>query len=130
MGDLVQLDPIALVILLIAGGGVVYVVRIFTQAQTVREREMWAAMQSMMNNVKDINDSWLTTYKSQGEKSSESIQSLSGDIAALTNQIGQLTSAVNKSIETGANLQGASSLMIKALQDAGNGRRSVKHEKE
>lgn len=125
MSEIIQLDPIALVILLIAGGGVVYVVRIFTQAQTIREREMWTAMQAMMSNVKEINDSWLVTYKSQGDKSSESIQHLSSDIAALTNQIGQLTTAVNKSIETGANLQGASSLMVKALQDAGNGRRSV-----
>lgn len=128
MAELIQFDPIALVILFIAGGGVIYVVRIFTQAQAVREKEMWAALQSMMDNVKDINDKWLSTYKEQGDKSSESVQELSSNIARLTTQVTELTSSVDKSIETGAGIQGASRLMMKILRDGGS-RRSEDDEK-
>jgi predicted lysophospholipase L1 biosynthesis ABC-type transport system permease subunit len=123
--DLLQLDPLALVILGASGIGVIYVVRIFTQAQTVREREMWAGMQKMSDNNREINNDWLKTYKEQGDKSSDSIQNLSKNMAALTTQVAHLTAAVEKSNESGANLQGASSLMIKVLQDAGNGRRGT-----
>jgi hypothetical protein len=123
MTDLLQLDPVALIILFVSGAGVIYVVRIFTAAQTIREREMWTAMQSMMENIKNINDSWLATYKSQGEKSNDSVQVLSGDIASLTTQMAELTAAINKSIESGANLQGASNLMMNILRN-GDGRRS------
>jgi hypothetical protein len=123
MNDLLQLDPVALIILFVSGAGVIYVVRIFTAAQTIREREMWTAMQSMMENIKNINDSWLATYKSQGEKSNDSVQVLSGDIASLTTQMAELTAAINKSIESGANLQGASNLMMNILRN-GESRRS------
>lgn len=119
MTDLLQLDPIALIILFIAGGGVIYVVRIFTHAQTIREREMWAALQSMMDNVKDINQNWLATYKDQGEKSNENLKDLSNNIAKLTTQTAQLTAAVDKSIESGASIQGASKLMADILRNGG-----------
>jgi predicted transcriptional regulator len=125
MTDLLQLDPIALIILFIAGGGVIYVVNIFTKAQTIREREMWAALQSMMNNVKDINENWLDTYKGQGEKSNDNIRDLSNNIAQLTTQTAELTAAVDKSIETGASIQGASKLMVDILRNGGDSRKGA-----
>lgn len=128
--DLIQLDPLALIILCVAGLGVIYVVRIFTQAQTVREREMWSALQSMMDNVKSINENWLATYRAQGDKSNDTTQNLSSNIAALTTQMAELTAAVDKSIESGANIQGASKLMVEYLKDGGNGRKGAYNEKE
>lgn len=121
MSELIQFDPLALIILLIAGGGVIYVVRIFTQAQTIRDREMWTALQSMMNNVIAINNNWLVTFQSQGEKSSEAIQSLSGDIAANTIQMAELTAAINRSIESGASLHGATDLLVTVLKNGAAG---------
>jgi hypothetical protein len=129
MTDILQLDPIALIILFIAGGGVIYVVNIFTKAQTVREREMWAAIQTMQGNIKEINDNWLATYKAHSERSNESVLGLSNNIAALTVQIAQLTATVGKSIESGASLQGASNLMATILKD-GESRRSAINERQ
>jgi hypothetical protein len=127
--DILQLNPLALVVLFAAGGGVIYVVRIFTQAQTVREREMWAAIQSLLGDVKEINGLWLETVKAQGDKSSDAILNLSNEIAAHTVQMTELTAAVNNSIETGASLKGASSLMFDILR-GGDGHKGVKHEAE
>jgi hypothetical protein len=41
----------------------------------------------------------------------------------------ELTAAVDKSIESGANIQGASKLMVEYLKE-GNGRRNTRYEKE
>lgn len=122
MPEVLQLDPMALFILFAAGAGVIYVVRIFTQAQTVREREMWTAIQIMMKDVKEINEGWLATYKEQGDKSSEATNQQAKNIAALTNQIAHLTAAVEKSNADGASLKGASNLMVEVLKEVGNGR--------
>lgn len=127
MPDILQFDPLTLIVLFIAGWGVIYVVRMFIQAQNVREKEMWAAMQTMMKDVKEINDSWLATYQLQGDKSSEAVNNNAAKTAALTTEIAHLTAAINKSIETGANLQGASSLMVEILKE-GNGRKGVRSE--
>lgn len=127
MSELLSSDPVALIILGIAGLGVVVVVRIFTQANAIREREMWTAIQNIMKDVKEINKDWLATYKEQGDKSNETSQQQSGNIAALTTQIAHLAAAVEKSNAEGANLKGAANLMVDYLKE-GNGREGVKHE--
>lgn len=121
MTDLLSLDPMALIILLIAGGGVIYVVRLFTQAQTIREREMWVAIQSIMASTEKMSELWLSAIQSQGDKSSEAVTALSSETSGLKSQVAELTAAINRSIETGASLHGASTLMASILRE-GNGR--------
>lgn len=127
--DLLSSEPVAFIIIFLAGGGIIYVVRMFIQAQNVREREMWAAMQAASNNSRETNNDWLKTYKEQGDKSSESIRNLSTNVAALATQIAHLTAAVDKGNTDGANLKGATNLMVEYLKE-GNGREGVRHEKK
>lgn len=130
MAEILQLDPTALIILFVAGGGIIYVVRLFTQAQTIREREMWAAIQSIMTRTEKMSQLWLSAIETQGTKSSDAINNLANETAALKNQVAALTASINESIETGATLQGATSLMSKILRDGRDGRRSFEHEEK
>jgi hypothetical protein len=123
MAELLTADPLTAFIFLSAGGGILAVVIIFTRAQTIREREMWAAMQASSDNSRETNKDWLIAYKEQGDKSNESIGNLSTNVAALATQIAHLTAAVEKNNSDGASLRGATNLMVDYLKE-GNGRRS------
>jgi hypothetical protein len=128
-GDIFQLSPLSLFILFAAGIGIVYIARLFLQAQTVQNEATWAAVRAMLADVKDINNSWLEAYKAQGDKSSDSILMLSNNVAALDTKISDLTAAIDKSIEKGSSIQGASKLMMNILRNGG-GRSGVKDETE
>ena len=121
--EFLSVDPTALIVLFSAGIGVIYVVRIFTAAQTIREREMWEAIRSLLGDVKEINNAWLATTKEQGNKSDDAIRSVSSQIASLNVKIENLTNSVDQSTRAGTSLHGASNLMVSLLKERdGNGR--------
>lgn len=126
--ELLSIDPMALIVLFSAGGGVIWVVRLFTTAQTIREKEMWAAIQDIMTRTEKMSELWLKAIQSQGDKSSDAVNNLANETAGLKERVAELTAAYSRSIEAGTSMRGATDLMVSILREhnrEGNGR-SVK----
>lgn len=90
MEQILSLNPLTLFVLLIAGGGVIYVTRFFAQAQIERDKAFFAAWESNQQKTAEMQQTWLAALSQLQQDNNDAVMELTKQVALNTHEVAEL----------------------------------------